>query len=121
MAGELRRLFLSIRGRIPRSTFWFATLGAWTAFIVLFLALDAVFGRTGTLLLYPPLYWALFAVSVKRYHDLGTSAWWLLLLLLPIAGPAWVAIELGLRRGTRGDNRFGPNLTASATVQEAAA
>ncbi len=46
---------------------------------------------------------------------------WLLLLLLPIAGPAWVAIELGLRRGTRGDNRFGPNLIASATVQEAAA
>jgi len=96
-------------------------IGSWTAFIVLYLSLNAVLGRTSTLLLYPPFYWTLCAVSTKRYHDRGKSAWRLLLLAIPIVGPVWVAIELGFRRGTRGENRFGQDLPGKGTVQEAAA
>ena len=29
--------------------------------------------------------------------------------VLPILGPLWTAFQLGLRRGTRGDNRYGPD------------
>ena len=87
--------------------------------------------------------WAGFAIFVKRLHDRGKSAWWLLLYwLLPLALQAfmfatapsildaimgvrtplghaaygvatlislWVFIELYFFRGTRGDNRFGPD------------
>ncbi len=104
---RLRSLFLSFRGRISRSTFWYSTFFLWATFIVLFVTLEAVIGRTSTLLLYLPLFWALFAVSAKRYHDLGKSAAWLSLLLIPLLGVAWVAIELSFRRGTRGENQHG--------------
>ena len=96
---------------LPRSTFWYTMLGLWAAFVVLFVVLDVVLGRTSTLLLYVPFYWSLFTVSAKRYHDVGKAALWLLLLLVPVVGVTWVAIELGLRRGTRGENRFGPDST----------
>lgn len=108
---RLRSLLKSSRGRIPRSTFWYTMLGLWAAFVVLFVVLDVVLGRTSTLLLYVPFYWSLFTVSAKRYHDVGKAALWLLLLLVPVVGVTWVAIELGLRRGTRGENRFGPDST----------
>jgi uncharacterized membrane protein YhaH (DUF805 family) len=106
---ELPRVFLSPRGRISRSTFWGATLGGGVTFGLLFLVLDGLLGRTSTLVLYPLFYWSMFVLAAKRYHDLGKRAWGLVLVLLPIVGPLWLAIGLGLRRGTRGDNRFGPD------------
>ena len=102
-------LFARLRGRIPRSTYWRAVLFVWVAFIVAFLALEANVSRASTLALYPPLFWVLLALSAKRYHDLGRSAAWLLLLAIPLVGVAWVAFELGFRRGTRGENRYGPD------------
>lgn len=104
---QLRNVFLSFRGRIPRSTFWYATITLWTAFIILFVTLEAAVSRSSTLLLYLPFFWSASALSAKRYHDLGKSAAWLLLVLIPILGVMWVAIELGLRSGTRGENRYG--------------
>lgn len=102
-------LFARLRGRIPRSTYWRAVLFAWAAFIVAFLVLEANVSRTSTLVLYPPFFWAMLALSAKRYHDLGRSAAWLLLLAIPLLGVAWVVFELGFRRGTRGENRYGPD------------
>lgn len=102
-------LFLRFRGRISRSTYWGAVLFIWVAFIVAFLALEANVSRASTLFLYPPFFWAMFVLAAKRYHDLGRSAAWLLLLLIPLVGVAWVAFELGFRRGTRGENRHGPD------------
>jgi uncharacterized membrane protein YhaH (DUF805 family) len=46
------------------------------------------------------------AVSVKRCHDRGRSAWFLLLWLLPLVN-IWVAIELGCLKGTTGPNVYG--------------
>jgi uncharacterized membrane protein YhaH (DUF805 family) len=102
-------LFARLRGRIPRSTYWRAMLFACAAFIVAFLFLDANVSRASTLFLYPPFLWVMLALSAKRYHDLGRSAAWLLLLAIPLVGVAWVAFELGFRRGTRGENRYGPD------------
>jgi uncharacterized membrane protein YhaH (DUF805 family) len=101
--------FARLRGRIPRSTYWRAMLFACAAFIVAFLFLDTNVSRASTLFLYPPFFWVLLALSAKRYHDLGRSAAWLLLLAIPLVGVAWVAFELGFRRGTRGENRYGPD------------
>lgn len=107
MAARSFRLVLSPRGRIARSTYWFWSILVWVAFIALFSVLEAMLGRSSTLVLYPPFFWALFVLAAKRYHDLAKSPAWLLLLVIPVIGPLWVGIELGFRRGTQGENQFG--------------
>lgn len=48
------------------------------------------------------------AVAVRRLHDTGRSAWWLLVNLLPILGSI-VWLILMLLEGEHGDNRYGPD------------
>jgi uncharacterized membrane protein YhaH (DUF805 family) len=105
---QWRRHLISPRGRMARASFWGMMGSIGISFLVLFLLLDAVLGRGSTLLLYVPLYWAVYALAAKRYHDVGRAAPWLFLVFVPIVGVAWVAMELGLRKGSPGENRFGP-------------
>jgi uncharacterized membrane protein YhaH (DUF805 family) len=105
----LADVFLSFRGRLRRSSFGLASLGLICAFAGLFALMDAAIGRGSTLVLYPAFYWAALALCTKRLHDRGKSPFWLFLLLIPILGPLWTAIELALFRGTRGANRYGPD------------
>ena len=107
MSISLRRLLLSFEGRLPRSTYWLGNLATIGTFAVLFVFLDRVAGPTSTLVLYPPLLWALSALSVKRLHDGGRSAWSLTAAVLPIAGPIWLLIALAFRAGTTGENQYG--------------
>ena len=59
--------------------------------------------------------WVSFAVTVKRFHDRGRTAWFLLIVLIPFIGFIWLAVELMFLKGTSGENRFGPDpLTANA-------
>lgn len=47
-----------------------------------------------------------WAVLFRRLHDTDRSAWWLLLLLIPIIG--WLIILIfNCQSGTPGENRFG--------------
>ncbi len=49
-----------------------------------------------------------WAVQFRRLHDTDRSAWWLLLLLIPVIG--WLVILIfNCQNGTPGNNRFGPN------------
>ena len=49
-----------------------------------------------------------WAVQFRRLHDTDRSAWWLLLLLIPVIG--WLVILIfNCQRGTEGNNRFGPD------------
>lgn len=104
---KLRRLLLSFRGRISRSTFWLTTLLLTLAFIFLMISIESVFGRASSLVLYPPFFWAFAAVVTKRLRDRGKSPVWLVLVLIPLIGPLWLLVELGLLRGTPGENRYG--------------
>lgn len=46
------------------------------------------------------------SVSVRRLHDVDHSAWWLLLIFLPIIG--WIVLIVwNCTEGTAGPNRFG--------------
>ena len=45
----------------------------------------------------------------RRLRDRGRSPFWLLAGAVPILGPLWLLIELGLRRGTPGENPYGPD------------
>lgn len=55
------------------------------------------------------IFWPSLAIQAKRWHDCDKSALWILINLIPIAGPVWALIENCLQPGTPGDNRFGPN------------
>jgi len=49
-----------------------------------------------------------WAVAFRRLHDTERSAWWLLLLVIPVIG--WLVLLCFLcEQGTVGDNRFGAN------------
>jgi uncharacterized membrane protein YhaH (DUF805 family) len=60
-------------------------------------------GMYNLLVLIPSL-----AVAVRRLHDTDRSAWWLLLVLVPVIG--WIAlVVLYALNGTRGANQYGPD------------
>lgn len=102
----LQLLFYMDR-RITRFTFWVAIISVSLIFILLFSGMNALIGDKSTLALYLPFFWILFSLFSKRYHDLNRSAIWLLLLAVPLFGVLWVAVELGFRRGTNGENSYG--------------
>jgi uncharacterized membrane protein YhaH (DUF805 family) len=53
--------------------------------------------------------WPSLAVQAKRWHDINKSALWLLINVIPIAGPLWALIENGFIPDTNGPNRYGPD------------
>ena len=102
--------FGSLDGRLPRARFWASSIFLAAVFVLAFVGLENLLGRASTWLLYPPAFWMAFSLAIRRYHDFNTRGWWLLLVLIPLLGPVWVGFQLFLRRGTRGDNRFGRDL-----------
>ncbi|MFD1874017.1 DUF805 domain-containing protein [Hymenobacter bucti] len=63
-------------------------------------------------------FYLIFLQSVKRLHDLDMRAWWLLVLLLPVAS---LVVGAGMQfvAGTAGPNRFGPSPRQSAVLYSA--
>jgi uncharacterized membrane protein YhaH (DUF805 family) len=100
-------MFLSFRGRMLRQTFWRYACVVWIAFILLFIVFERAFGHASTLLLYPPFFVVLLALITKRLHDRNKRGAWILLVLVPIAGPILLVAELGFLRGSAGPNRYG--------------
>jgi len=106
------RGYATFSGRARRSEFWFfylfLTLSQFAAAI-----LDgALFGLNrmapigaivGLGLLLP-----MFAVTVRRLHDVGRSGWWLLISLVPLLG-LLVLLFWYVQSGENGPNRFGPD------------
>lgn len=58
-------------------------------------------------------WWLNLMVGIRRLHDRNKSGWWLLVGLIPVLGVFWMLIECGFKRGTDGDNRFGPSPLAA--------
>jgi len=107
---DLRRLLFSFRGRIARRTFW--RYGVFGVMLVQFLSYafleiagvaEGLADTLGTLL----IAWPSMALTAKRWHDRNKSAWWLLMVIIPVIGLAWTLIECGLLRGSAGENRYG--------------
>jgi uncharacterized membrane protein YhaH (DUF805 family) len=82
-------------------------LAAGMAFALLFIAIDQLFGRDATLVLYPPFFATLLSLSVRRLHDQARVGGWLLALLVPVLGPLLIVSLLFVRRGTDGENQYG--------------
>jgi len=109
MKRDLARLLFSTRGRLSRAPFWWTALALDAGFVLLFVVIDEIVGQAATLVIYPFTLWIGFALCAKRMRDRGRSPGWLAAALVPLAGPLWLLIELGFRRGTSGDNAYGPD------------
>jgi len=128
----LSDVLLSPKGRLSIAGFWGVVIGTvFTTFVIgfllnrlpylirqshmvidpqLLLGLDFIAKPQNiALIVVAPLLWVSFATFLKRLHDRNRSAWWLLLLCVPIIGWLWLATEVGFLVGTRGHNRFGPS------------
>ena len=106
------QLYLGVKGRIPRRTYWLhGVLALLVAGVVLdgLLAIARVEPDTANGLVSLLLMWPLVAVSAKRQHDFNFSAWWALIHFLPAVGSIVLLLVDGLMPGTRGPNRFGPD------------
>ena len=51
------------------------------------------------------------AVLVRRFHDTGRAAWWLLLAIVPFG--SLVLLIFAVIAGERGENRYGPEPLSS--------
>jgi uncharacterized membrane protein YhaH (DUF805 family) len=136
----LQALF-SFRGRLCRSDYW---LKGWLPLLpveiinhFLFYSVDEPWGHQMGMVIGVLSLWPSAAILTKRWHDLGWSAWWFMIILIPIAQPvicphsyscsdvmkSVLAIEIllasllilvgcilvGFVKGTLGPNRFGPD------------
>ena len=111
--------YIVFEGRACRSAYWFWVLftflaGLVTGVLDLVLFSGSDFSPLNTLvslaLLLPSL-----AVGARRLHDIGKSAWWLLLWLVLIVG--WIILIIwAIKRGDETSNRFGTDPLASAAA-----
>ena len=114
------------RGRIPRRVFWLHYVLPIFAVGIVAMILDAMLGlwlvapaaeggpefSSGTGLLSTVAWLGTLVPSISsnvtRLHDRGHSAWWLLWLLLPLAGAIVLLVQIGFLRGDAGPNQYGP-------------
>ena len=107
---SLAQLYLGLRGRIPRRTYWLhGVLSLLLAGVVVNALLDIAridgdaAGKFANLV----FLWPLVAVSVKRQHDFDFSGWWALVHFVPVVGSLVLIVLDGIMPGTHGPNRFG--------------
>ena len=55
-------------------------------------------------------FWVNLATITKRFHDRNKSGWWTALAFVPLIGTLWILVECGFLKGSRGDNKYGPDL-----------
>jgi uncharacterized membrane protein YhaH (DUF805 family) len=127
-------LFLSPKGRISRLQFWLGMVGAAAAIGG---AIAVAIWTPFTYAAFPLIliaFLATYMIAIKRLHDRNKSGWWTLVFLwlpgvtdrlsdkvveesatwwiLVLIGSVltiWGVVELGFRRGTDGENQYGPD------------
>ena len=107
---SLLQLYVGIRGRIPRRTYWLHGVLALLLLGVVvngLLEIARIDGDTAGKLANLVFLWPLIAVSVKRQHDFNFSGWWALIHFVPVVGSLVLIVVDGIMPGTHGPNRFG--------------
>ena len=110
----LRYVLFSTDGRINRRTYWIK--GLIPLFAVLFVLgvsqaiIDLIYGPSSNAVIFLfPL--GLLSIGIawstgaKRLHDIGWSAWWVVLCFIPLVGLIPLLV-LGLLPGTNGPNKY---------------
>ena len=121
----IKWVWFSFQGRLNRKAYWLKgqvplmliNFGLQIFFTLLgFLAAagtgGALLGGITALVVFLPFMifsmWVGLAISAKRFHDLGSSGWWILGFMIPFYN-IWLAIKLMFFRGTPGPNDYGPD------------
>lgn len=115
----LENHYVDFNGRTDRKTFWIFNLLVTLLFFA-FAIISVIYGElfgidestldnfidiTSTILsiaLTPPS----FGIAARRLHDIGKSAFWLLMLIIPIVGIIWL-IYLFCKPSQEGPNKYG--------------
>lgn len=96
--------YIEFSGRAPRSEYWWFLLFAVIVNMLLeVLGIDLVSFVVSAALLIPSI-----AVTVRRFHDIGKSGWWILTLLIPLLNLILILIWF-TRKGESGANAYGPD------------
>ena len=99
------------KGRARRREYWLFTLANIIVAILLAVVDGVIFKSAGSgplgglyslVALVPGL-----AVSFRRLHDIGKSAWWLLLILIPFFGA--IVLIYFMVKDSEPENIYGPN------------
>lgn len=105
--------YVIFQGRARRSEYWYWILFIVLASIALAFVDGAIFGfEEDDIAVLGPLFSVgtflpSLAVGFRRMHDLGRSAWWLLLGFIPLIGTL-ILIYWFVQRGDAHDNQYGP-------------
>lgn len=99
--------YFSWRGRLARGQFWWQGLGLWGLLYALSALLGALATGVVVWLLNGAVLLALVTLCIRRLHDRNYTGWWLVVVLVPVAGALWLVWQLALRRGVAQDNRWG--------------
>ena len=109
---EVLKKYAVFSGRARRKEFWmFCLFNLLIAFAISFVATLISSPSVGNLL---GMFYSLvillpgLAVSARRLHDTGKSAWWLLVFLIPFVGLI-IFVVLMVADSTPGVNKYGPN------------
>ena len=119
----MQSLLFSFQGRVNRAKFWLVHVVMWVVVAVVMGAVAggavmssdpsaalASVGMVGGLILlvvYILMVWIGLAIAAKRWHDRNKSAWWILIVFVPVVGGLWYLIECGFLPGTPGSNKYG--------------
>jgi uncharacterized membrane protein YhaH (DUF805 family) len=111
--------YASFGGRAQRMEYWcFVLINILIGFVLVYA--DAFMGTLDTevgigllsglqqlLILLPTI-----AVTVRRLHDIGKSAWWLFLIIVPFIGPI-ILLVFTFLDSQSDENEYGPNPKAA--------
>ena len=98
--------YVNFKDRSRRSEFWWWYLATIIGSVICLIvggvvgAGDLLANLFSLLIFIPGL-----AVSFRRMHDIGKSAWWLLIAIIPILG--WLAIIYFFVQPSEGPNQYG--------------
>lgn len=103
--------WLSFRGRASRSQYFTHSLISGIVLVAIAAAMGALGPALGPLVLLTTVLfgmWSEMSATVRRLHDLDRPGWHWVLGMIPLYN-LWLGLELLLRPGTIGDNRYGPD------------
>jgi uncharacterized membrane protein YhaH (DUF805 family) len=113
---EALKNYVTFTGRATRQQYWMYIL-FYIVFYFIAVTLDINLGQfdkekmTGFIstvytfgLLLPTI-----AILARRLHDIGRSSWWILLILIPVAG-SLVILVFTLMDSQKGENEYGESL-----------
>jgi uncharacterized membrane protein YhaH (DUF805 family) len=95
------RKYVDFSGRAGRPEFWWFFLFQVIVVVVTGMVSDVLNGIAGLALLLPAL-----SVGARRLHDIGKSAWFLLLALIPVLG--FLILLYWCVQPSEGPNAYGP-------------